>query len=262
MKRQIVLVLGPPLLALALAGCATKPKPVPLTDPVYTKINALALRVAHLEHVLQGRSLFKLTAQAQRERGEIRKLNGALASLRHELRHFRHSESARWIQVYRRLSQMRSAAADLSSAPMPTAVTTTPASEAATDTTAYQSALNLVEAGHYHAAIAAFSAFRQSYPQSPLVANADYWEGAAKLQLQDFSGALRDSLRVLKDQPQSPKAPAALFQAGLIQLAMGEVAAGKKTLERVVRKYPESSSARLAHEKLNKLALGGSTGHP
>ncbi|EQD59269.1 Tol-Pal system, YbgF domain protein [mine drainage metagenome] len=145
---------------------------------------------------------------------------------------------------------------------MPAPAASTPPPITAVDTTAYQNALNLVEAGHYHAAIAAFSAFRKAYPHSPLVANADYWEGAAKLQLQDFPGALKDSLRVLKDRPQSPKAPAALFQAGLIQLAMGEVAAGKKTLEAVERQYPDSSSARLAHEKLMKLAGGGAAGHP
>ncbi|MHB1543727.1 MAG: tol-pal system protein YbgF [Gammaproteobacteria bacterium] len=262
MKSLTVLPLAGILVALALAGCATKPKPVPLTDPVYAKIDALEIRVAHLEHVLQGRSLFKLTAQAQRERGDIRKLSGALASLRHDLRHFRHAESARWIEVYRRLSRLQSASTDLQPAVMPAPSTSTQPPATATDTTAYQNALNLVEAGHYHAAIAAFSAFRQTYPQSPLVANADYWEGAAKLQLQDFSGALKDSLRVLKDQPQSPKAPAALFQAGLIQLAMGEVTAGKKTLTAVERQYPDSSSARLAHEKLMKLKAGGSSGHP
>ncbi len=262
MKTQTTLPLLGILLVLALAGCATKPKPVPLTDPVYSKINALEVRVAHLERVLRGQSLFKLTAQAQRERGEIRKLDGALASLRHELRHFRHAESARWIGVYRRLSEMSGSPTNPVPALPPAPVPSSPQPATPSDRTTYGNALNLVEAGHYHAAIAAFQAFRKRFPESPLVANADYWEGAAKLQLQDFAGALRDSLRVLQDDPTSPKAPAALFQAGLIQLAMGHVAAGQKTLEAVEQKYPDSSSARLAHEKLMKLAGGGAPGHP
>lgn len=267
MKRRTLLPVAGILLALALAGCATQPRPVPLTDPVYTKIHALETRVNHLDRVLRGRSLFKLTIAEQRERGEIRKLNGELASLRHELRHYRHTESARWIEIYRRLSHITQTSSTLPTAPLPSPTTSTAPSTAAPSpadqaNTAYQHALNLVEGGHYHAAIAAFKAFRESDPGNPLVANADYWEGAAKLQLQDFAGALRDSLRVLKDAPHSPKAPAALLQAGLIQLAMGHVAAGERTLRSVEARYPHSSSARLAHEKLMKLAAQGSSGHP
>lgn len=262
MKRVLLYSLGSVILLAGLNGCATRPKTVPLTDPVYARIHALDIRLAHLERLVQSRSLFRLTREMQRERSEIQKLEGSLARIHHTMGRFRERESARWVQVYRRLSRLQ-ADSGMSSVPAPVPATTpAPAAvqPAATDAASvYRSALHLIENGHYHSAISAFRAFRHRYPKSPLVANADYWEGAAKLQIQDFPGALQDSLRVIRDDPQSPKASAALFQAGLIELAMGHPKAGRRTLAEVVQKYPHSSSARLAREKLKSLGAGSST---
>jgi tol-pal system protein YbgF len=260
MKRVLLCSLGSVMVLAALTGCATRPRPVPLTDPVYARIHALDIRLAQLERLVRSRSLFRMTSEIQRERGEIQKLKGALARLHHTMSHFREAEGARWIQVYRRLSRLQSSA----SAPSPTrlpppAPSPSPAQgspPAGGPAASYHAALHLIENGHYHSAISAFETFRHHYPHDPLVANADYWEGAAKLQIQDFAGALRDSLRVVRDNPHSAKAPAALFQAGLIELAMGHPHAGRRTLTEVVQRFPHSSPARLAREKLKTLGPG------
>ncbi len=262
MKRVLLCSLGSLVLLAGLNGCATRPKTVPLTDPVYARIHALDVRLAHLERLVQSRSLFRLTREMQHERSEIQKLEGSLARLHHTMSRFRERESARWIQVYRRLSRLQAASGTPSVPPMEPATSPAPAvvHSAATGAVAsYRSALHLIENGHYHAAISAFKTFRHRYPKSPLVANADYWEGAAKLQVQDFAGALQDSLRVVRDDPHSPKASDALFQAGLIELAMGHPRAGRRTLTEVVQKFPHSSSARLAREKLKSLGQGSGT---
>jgi tol-pal system protein YbgF len=262
MKRVLLYSLGSAIFLVGLSGCATRPKTVPLTDPVYARIHALDVRLAHLEHLVQSRSLFRLTREMQSERSEIQRLEGSLARVHHTMSRFRERESARWIQVYRRLSRLQAAPSPSSAppsemAPAPAAAVAHPSGTGAAP--AYRSALHLIENGHYHSAINAFKIFRHRYPKSPLVANADYWEGAAKLQIQDFSGALRDSLRVIRDDPHSPKASAALFQAALIQLAMGHPRAGRQTLAEVVQKFPHSSSARLAREKLKSLGAGSGT---
>ncbi|WP_083700100.1 tol-pal system protein YbgF [Acidihalobacter ferrooxydans] len=125
------------------------------------------------------------------------------------------------------------------------------------DLTAYQQAFDLLKNSHYQSAISAFKTFEKKYPQSPYVANAEYWTGEALYVETQYSQALAQFQKVVNNYPQSNKVSASLLKVGYCQYELKQWAAARKTLETVVSQYPGTTSARLAADRLSRMKSEG-----
>lgn len=246
----------PALLVLPLLGaCSTR---VPLSDPVYKRIDALQAQVDRMRAVLGSRSLYRLSVENARNTREIAELRGRLEVLAHRLARLRNLTANQDVALARSLARLRRDVAALSASGAAAAPTTSSSPSAAPGrappaAAAYGRALRLLENAHYHEAVGAFHAFILAHPKSRLVPNAYYWEGAARLQLQDLAGALRDTMVVVDRFPTAPKAPDAMLQAGYVEAALGHFGRARKLFAEVIKRYPKTSAARLAAAKLKTL---------
>jgi len=264
-RRSLLLTV---FLALPFLGaCSTR---VPLSDPVYARINALQAQVDRMQSVLSSRALYRLTAENERNAEAIASLRGRLEVLAHRIARLRSVTAAQDVALARSLARLRRDVSALASGAPQAAAPAAPASSSAAAPAAvsseapasvavpaaganYARALRLLEHAHYHEAVRAFHAFIVSFPKNRLVPNAYYWEGAAKLQLQDFAGALRDTMVVVNRYPTAPKAPDAMLQAGYVEAALGRFGQARRLFAGVVKRYPGTTAARLAAAKLKTL---------
>jgi tol-pal system protein YbgF len=123
-----------------------------------------------------------------------------------------------------------------------------------TDKGAYQAAFDLLKAGQYDRAIAGFQAFLSTYPSSALADNAQYWLGEAYYVNKQFPESLTAFQRVVEKYPGSRKLPDALLKIGYCDYELKDYSAARSALEQVPAKFPDSASARLAQQRLEKMA--------
>ncbi|HSO06305.1 MAG TPA: tol-pal system protein YbgF [Pelomicrobium sp.] len=114
---------------------------------------------------------------------------------------------------------------------------------------AYESAFNLFRIGNYPAAIAAFTNFSKTYPQSPLAPSALYWVGNSYYAMSDFKNAITAQQKMIKAYPEAQKVPDAMLNIASSQQELGDVAGAKKTLDELIKKYPLSDAAEKAKRR-------------
>ena len=78
----------------------------------------------------------------------------------------------------------------------------------------YDEAQGLLRVGRYEQAESAFVAFRKSFPDHSLAANAHYWMGEAQYHRQRFQEAATTFLEAWQSDMQGPKAPDNLYKFG------------------------------------------------
>lgn len=118
---------------------------------------------------------------------------------------------------------------------------------------AYQAALQTLRGGEYEKAITALSAFPESYPQSTYLPNTYYWKGEAYYVLRQFDEAISSFQLVLDKFPASSKVPDATLKLGFSLYELGQVEAAKETLTKVMELYPNTSAARLAKVRFDRI---------
>ncbi len=106
-------------------------------------------------------------------------------------------------------------------------------------------------------AVPAFRAFMNNHPQHELVANAQYWLGEALYAQKDYSGATEEFMQVLKNHKGSPKAPGAALKLGYSFYELRQWDFARRTLEDTVRFFPETNAAKLAVNRLERMAAEG-----
>jgi tol-pal system protein YbgF len=145
-----------------------------------------------------------------------------------------------------------------------------PAADAATAATAaaagggdnaerdsYQKAFDLMKAGRYDEAIAAFRGFLARYPDGEYSANAQYWVGESNYVLRRFDEAAAEFGKVIDFFPDSGKAPDALLKLGFSQYELQQWDKAGQTLTRVVQQYPRSTARQLAEGRLQRMRMEG-----
>ena len=124
-----------------------------------------------------------------------------------------------------------------------------PASLTGDPATDYDRAYGFVLQGDYPQAEQAFRQFVQSYGQSDLAPNAQYWIGESLYQ----QGQFRDSIEVFLDAysqyPNSQKAPDMLLKTGMALHQINERDAACATYEELLNKFPNASSG--VRQKVN-----------
>ena len=118
----------------------------------------------------------------------------------------------------------------------------------------YQNAFNLLKQSRYERSIIAFRDFLASYPDSEYADNAQFWLGEAFYVNRFFEQALLEYNVLLQNYPDSPKLAQAQLKAGFCQLELGQIEPAKQQLEDLVQHYPGTTAARLAQDRLKKIA--------
>jgi tol-pal system protein YbgF len=120
----------------------------------------------------------------------------------------------------------------------------------------YSSAFELLKERKYEESKVAFNELLRRYPQGEYTDNARYWLGETYYVLRDYPAAMAEYDRLVQLNPSSPKVPGALLKIGLIQFEQRDFDQAKATLERVIGTYPESTEARLAKTRLERIGRG------
>ena len=261
------------LLALSVAalaaGCASTP---PEADPVQLKLNDLDARITRIERIVANQ--VEAAQHLDEVQSNVRQLRGRLEELEHSNEALAKQQRDLYADLDKRLAAAGGAAAGAAAAGGAAAGgasgETAAAGGAATPGAAagaaagnapssveqavYSQAFDALKAGSYSVAITGFKDFLGTYPASALAENAQYWLGEAYYVNHDYEAAAIAFRTVLKKWPDSRKAPDALLKLGYTQYAQKQNAAARATLAEVMRKYPGSDSAKLAAERLRRVA--------
>jgi tol-pal system protein YbgF len=240
-----------------VAGCALPPE----EDPVLLKLDELDRRVGAIERVVSNQSLLQMASELDMLRDEVRGLRGSVEALQHEAEGAATRQRDQYLDLDQRLQSLErrtrggggeptsQAAPDTGPAPRVGA----PVSPGADDRAAYQAALELLRQGRYPQAEAGFRQFLADFPNSDLGDNAQYWLAETHYVNRDFEAALAGFQAVLENYPNSRKVPDALLKAGFCEYELQRWANARASLETVVREHPDSTAARLATQRLERM---------
>jgi tol-pal system protein YbgF len=255
MRRTSLLILIP---ALGLGGCELMQPPG--EDPVLVKLNELERRMEAIERVVQNQSLVNLTQEvnALGRRGD--ELQGQLE----ELQHGAGTTSERQRQLYADLdARIQELEASLQARQEPSVLeggTLVPGElpmPGGSDRDNYQVAFELLKEQRYEDAGLAFQQFLKTFPDSELADNAQYWLAESHYVTQRFEKALAEFGTVISKFPSSRKVPDALLKMGYCNYELKRWDAARTALLRVQEEFPETTAARLAGQRLQRMQEEG-----
>ena len=256
--RSAILV---PAIALAMTGCTS----VPTTeDPVYLKLTDLEARLIRIERVMDNQSLIELSTQVDQLRAQTQALRGEIETLRYESDGSAERQRQLYLDVDGRLQFLEVAqaqapvaapvaVADLNTdQPSPILPRTPPVTGSDQDN--YQMAFDLLKNGRYVESAEAFDQFLTVFPSSPLADNAQYWLAETYYVQRQFTAALPTFQVVVDEYPDSTKLSDALLKIGFCNYELQQWGPAREALLRVSREFPDTTAARLATQRLERLA--------
>lgn len=241
------------ILLATLGGCASNRDE---EDAMQSKLNELDARVARIERVVSNQSLVELAQNLDAAQADVRKLRGRVDELENSQEALRKQQHDMYGDLDKRLGGNQGASGSAAGAGGGAAGSAAagPAAGSSVEQAVYSQAFDALKAGSYSVAVTGFKDFLSTYPQSPLAENAQYWLGEAYYVTRDYNGASDAFHTVLQKWPDSRKAPDALLKLGFTQYELKKYGDSRKTLEQVTQKYPDSDAARLATERLKRMA--------
>ncbi|HXI14590.1 MAG TPA: tol-pal system protein YbgF [Thermoanaerobaculia bacterium] len=119
----------------------------------------------------------------------------------------------------------------------------------------YQGAFRDYQRGNYDLAIAGFSDYLKSNPNTDLSDNALYWIGESLFSQKKYREAIEQFDSVITRFPKSAKVSGALLKKGLSYIETGQKAQGIVQLQYVVHEHSTTQEASLARQKLKSLGI-------
>ena len=239
---------------LALGGCELMQPPG--EDPVLVKLNELERRMAAIERVVQNQSLVNLTQQVTTVERRGDELQGRVE----ELQHNADTTAERQRQLYADLdARIQQLEASLQASNAPSVLeggTLTPGElpvPGGSDRDNYQAAFELLKEQRYDDAGLAFQEFLDTFPESELADNAQYWLAESHYVTQKFERALREFGVVIEKFQRSRKVPDALLKMGYCNYELKRWDQARASLKQVQTEYPETTAARLAGQRLQRM---------
>jgi tol-pal system protein YbgF len=256
--RRLYIALSLVLISWLSAGCAVMQPPQPQPDPVAEQLADIERRLAALERMLASGALIELTEQVDSLQRQTAELRGRTETLEHNTEGTTDRQRDLYVDLDDRVRALeqstqtrpavtQSAAAPAGALPVP----------GGTDRQNYEAAFELLKQQQYQAAGAAFGQFLVSFPDSQLADNAQYWLAESYYVTDQFEEALSQFQVVLSQFPRSRKLPDALLKIGYSNYELGRWAEARSALEKVRDDFPESTAARLAEQRLNRMADEG-----
>ena len=142
---------------------------------------------------------------------------------------------------------------------MPTRIPTLPSPEttAGSEREVYKAAFELLKDRRYGEAQAAFRDLLARYPEGQYADNARYWLAESSYTSRDYPAALMEFEALVGQYPRSPKVPGALLKIGYIQYEQQNWPAARASMEGLVERFPETTEARLAKSRLERMTKEG-----
>jgi tol-pal system protein YbgF len=216
-------------------------------------------RLIRIERVIDNQSLIELATQVDQLQTQTQELRGQIETLRFESENAGNRQRQLYLDVDQRLQAM-----EQNQAPPPVAVTDPAQAQPAqaverpvvsgSDQDNYQAAFDLLKNGQYEQSAEAFRQFLVVFPSSPLADNAQYWLAETYYVQRQFTTALPAFEVVVDNYPNSVKLPDALLKIGFCNYELRQFAQARTALERVVREFPDTTAARLATQRLERIA--------
>lgn len=248
LRRNRVLLLVP---LLALGGCELlQPRG---EDPVLVKLTELEQRLAAVERVVQNQSLVNMSQQLSSLERRSDEQQGRIEELEHHASTTAERQRDLYIDLDARIQQLETSVqtpsvlegGTLSPGQLPV--------PGGSDRDNYQAAFELLKEQRYEPAAMAFEQFLKSYPESELADNAQYWLAESHYVTQAFDRALASFEVVVSGYPDSRKVPDALLKVGYCNYELEQWDAARAALRRVQREFPETTAARLAGQRLQRM---------
>jgi len=253
---------GTVLVAL-LPGCALMVPPE--DDPVQIRQAELDSRVTRVERVLDSEGLVNLLKQIEQLQQENQALRGQVDQLEFRLGQGETAQKQQYVDVDERLQNLEKLAGQRQAA-APDGRSVLDGGElqpgqlpvpGGTDRANYQAAFELLKQGRYKEASAALKQFMIAFPDSSLSDNAQYWLAETYYVSQNYGKAQKEFTVVVEKYPQSRKIPDALLKIGYCNYELKRFADSRKALQTVVANYPETTAARLAGQRLERMTSEG-----
>ncbi len=248
----------PALSALFLGGCALLQPAA--DDPVLVKLSELERRIQSIERVVQNQSLVNLTQQV----GTVERRGDELQGRVEELEHSSESTAERQRQLYVDIDtriqeleasiQARNSVSVMDGGTLPPGQLPVPEGS---DRDNYQAAFELLKEERYEPAALAFQQFLVTFPNSELADNAQYWLAESHYVTQQFESALAAFEIVISKYSGSRKVPDALLKMGYCNYELKRWDAARASLARVQKEYSDTTAARLAAQRLERMAEEG-----
>lgn len=239
--------------ALAASGCTLLEPPAPQPDPMQARLDEMDRRLAALERMLASGALIELTEQVDSLQRQAADLNGRTETLERSSGGTAERQRALYVDLDDRVRALERTLENRAAA-QPAAA---PAAElpvpGGSDRQNYEAAFELLKQQRYPAAAAAFGQFLMSFPDSQLADNAQYWLAESYYVTGQYEEALRQFQLVLSGYPRSLKLPDALLKIGYSNYELDRWPDARSALERVRDDYPDSTTARLAEQRLQRM---------
>jgi tol-pal system protein YbgF len=245
--------------AILAGGCSSLS---PSEDPAALRMTDIEARLIRIERIVENQSLVQLASELDRLRSETAALRGELETLRFETENSDSRQRELYVDVDRRLQSLETAPRAFEPPPAsspsfgapsepPPAVAARPAGS---DQQNYDAAFALLQGRKYDEAAQAFETFLAQFPTSPRADNAVYWLAETHYVRGRYGDALPVFRRVIEQYPQSDKVPDALLKVGFSQIELGDRNAARTSLQEVMRQFPDTTAARLASQRLDRLS--------
>ena len=233
-----------------LSGCTLMEPPQP--DPTLAKLDEIDRRLAALERILASGALTDLTVEVDELQREVATLRGRTDGLEYEAESTASRQRDLYVDLDDRVQTLETSAR---SAPPPAAapVAASLPVPAGTDRDNYEAAFELLKQQRYREAGAAFGQFLTNFPNSQLADNAQYWLAESYYVTDQFEEALAQFQVVLSGYPRSRKIPDALLKIGYSNYELGRWDAARAALEKVGDDFPDSTAARLAEQRIERM---------
>ncbi len=257
------------------------------TPAVNTRSGGIEARLARLERMVDNKALVDMLMRLDSLQSELQVLQGEQESIVHGIEGVKQRQRDLYLDIDRRLQQLESSMIQLQSSPSATpaagnvgigipsvGVSTIAVSAAIPDISgnsvsadepidpeaerlAYEKAFNLLKEGQYDQAIIEFQVFLELFAQGDYADNAQYWLGEANYVTRRFEAAEQEFLKVLNLHPESSKVADAQLKLGYTYYELSKWTLARQTLNDVVAAKPNSTVARLAENRLQKMRLEG-----
>ncbi len=247
---------------IVLGGCAMMPLE---EDPLFIRQTEMDTRLTRVERVIDSDGLVNLLKQLEQLQQENSTLRGELEELQFKYQQTDAAQKQQYVDVDQRLQSLERSLGQ-SRAAVPNGVSVLDGGTlrpgelpvpGGTDRANYQAAFELLKQGRYKEASTALRQFIVAFPESSLLDNAQYWLAETYYVSQTYNKALPEFTRVVDQFPRSQKVPDALLKIGYCNYELKRYSAAREHLQKVVANYPETTAARLAGQRLERMASDG-----
>ncbi|MGI9309005.1 MAG: tol-pal system protein YbgF [Gammaproteobacteria bacterium] len=245
------------LLVAVTTGCSMGTRE---DDPLYLRTIEIDNRLTRVERLLDNDGLVNLLSRLDVLQQDVQQMRNDMDTLQNNVEQANGRQRELYLDVDKRLQSIERSTirnddmtvlegGELNPGQLPV--------PGGTDRANYQAAFELLKQGRYDEASIALKQFMVAFPSSSLGDNAQYWLAETYYVSQDYAQALPEFQKVLDRFPDSRKLPDALLKIGYCNYELTRWDAARQALSAVVSDYSETTAARLANQRLERLQSEG-----